>query len=187
MKKRNSFTLIEMLVTVMIVVIITAASVVSLGAAKKATNSTTGADEVKSLIDELKSYSTGPEREKATYYILIIKTSSGSTSYCNNHSISQNQYLICATTSKAIPTDLNGGFYRVRADHLQSEVDLTPSGVIIYSIRTNDGQMGYYSGTSFYFPETAGFSNADQTIGVTKDNFTKNVIINPFTGTTRFQ
>lgn len=184
MRNKKAFTLIEMLVTITIVVIIAASSVISLGMAKKNTSSTTGADELKSLIEELKSFAAGPERELASHYILIVWTSaSGSGTYCKGNTITQNQYIICATT-KETPTNLTTDFNRVRADRLPSGIVFAgPSNPIVYTVRALDGQMGY--GSTLLYPESVGFVSTEQSITITKDEFSSIVEINPLLGTVK--
>lgn len=190
MSKKRGFTLIEVLVTVTIVVIIAGASVLSLGAVKKSSSSTVEADEFKRLIEELKSYSIGPHWPDVKHYVLIIQRS-GSGTYCNRGSSDTNQlgssariqYMICSTDkSDLATTNLNDDFDRVRAGHLENDITISAPGdnPLIFNVRTFDSQLGY---RKEYFDSGA---TADLTVTITKNEFSKNIIIDPINGLVKF-
>ena len=153
-RSRRAFTLIEMLVTTGIIVIMTGVAVANLGPSTGAGNVSNASDEIKGLVDELKSYAAGPDRERAGNYVLIIQTNGGGD-YCNknvggtkNH-LNKNQYMICQTILKDISlASLDNDFNRVRAAGLNSNLTIsstvfTITNPIVINIRTYDGQTGY--------------------------------------------
>lgn len=163
-KKRKSFTLIEMLVSIFILVVMLSVATVSINTGEGNTTVTAQADEVTGLVDELKSFAYGPEREGAKHYILIIETEAGPRPYCNKdlssnpNNLTKNQYIICETDTKNIPQGyptLNGIYSRVRAGSLSKDLAITkspsfnmigPPGTvypIVINTRTYDGQTGY--------------------------------------------
>jgi len=173
--KRKSFTLIEMLVTIGILVIILGVSTISLGVGQGSSNVSSQANEIIGLVDELKSFAYGPERERAAHYVLIIQRYDSEATYCNNglssdpNKLKKNMYMICARDDKNMPspisvTALNTGFSRVRAGSLSPDLTITASGFgpggafpmgwpIVINIRTYDGQIGYrerYCDTNSY-------------------------------------
>lgn len=182
---RRAFTLIEMLVTAGIILVISTAAVMSFKPATGTTAVVNGAQEVKSLVEELKSFSVGPDRERAAHYILIIQ-SSGTGDYCNNTLNSPvnsfKQFIICSTTIKDITNaNLDTDFNRVVAGHLETNVSVSgPTNPIILNIRTYDSQMGY----DRRYPDT-GLANPseDRTITVSTSNLNKNIVINLLRGT----
>src|SRR4030043_1508391 len=157
--KKKSFTLVEMLVTIFILVVMLGVASVSLSTGRGSSTVSSQADEIIGLVDERKSFAYGPERERASDYVLIIKTSGNEEPFCNKgltskpNKLTKNQYIICSTTEKNIAgsniSDENSIFSRVRAGGLNSDLTITKStefataNVAIINIRTYDGQTGY--------------------------------------------
>ncbi|MBM2820423.1 MAG: hypothetical protein HW405_183 [Candidatus Berkelbacteria bacterium] len=207
MKKHKSFTLIEMLVTIMIVVLITSVSVLSLGSAKSAETVSTQGDELKGLIDELKSYAAGNDRDRAGNYVLIIQTSGATgTDYCNQpaaanrNSLIKNEYMICETQDKDIssytlPGSLdNSNLNRVRAGSLNSDLTIASAGFdpanptssvnpIVINIRAYDGQVGY--GLKYCDSSSTYCGPTFPTITLTKSDQTQTLTLNSILGTFR--
>lgn len=185
---RKAFTLIEMVVSVAIVAMLSVVAVVSLGPAQQSVSARTGADEVKSLLDELRSYAVGPANERAANYVLIIRLASGpAVSYCNSsgttNQIGKNGYLICYTYNKNISTaNLNSDFSRVRGGIMQSQINIsdvtglaTDSGSLVFNARTYDNQLGF---NRRYFDNGA-TSNEEIQVTDTKNTFSKKITVDP--------
>lgn len=186
--KRKSFTLIEMVVSVAIVAMLSVVAVVSLGPAQQSVSAKTGADEVKSLLDELRSYAVGPANERAANYVLIIRFSgSPPVSYCNatgtHNQIGQNGYMICYSYNKNISTaSLNSDFSRVRGGTFQAQIrvsDVTglanDSGSLVFNARTYDNQLGY---NKQYF-DSGATANEEIQVTDTKNTFSKKIMVDP--------
>lgn len=163
--KRKAFTLVEMLVTIFILVIMLGVATVSISTGKGSSTVAAQAEEIIGLVDELKSFAYGPERERATHYVLIIETTSTTpVAYCNKglssnvNTLSKNQYMICATSDKDLNYGfgvLNNGLSRVRAGSLSRDLNIIqtgftagsspwpPNAPIVINIRAYDGQTGY--------------------------------------------
>ncbi len=191
-QNRRAFTLIEMVVSVAIVAMLSVTAVVSLGPAQQSVSAKTGADEVKTLLEELRSYAVGPAQERAANYILIIRTTTGPAGhYCNaglssnpNH-LTKNSYMFCYTNNKNITaaTDLNTGFSRVRGGSFQAQINLTdltglasPSaGILVFNARTYDTQLGY---NRRYF-DSGATGNEEIQVTDIKNTFSKRITVDP--------
>lgn len=194
---KKAFTLIEMMVSVAIVAMLSIVAVVSLAPAQQSASAKTGADEVKTLLEELRSYSVGPAQERAANYILIIHLPSnpppGMLPYCNagltgNPNRLKNnalEYMICYTNKKDISTaNLNSDFSRVRGGHFEAQITLSDlSGYaksgndLIFNARTYDHMLGY---NKKYF-DSGATTNEDIQISDTQTppQFTKKITIDP--------
>lgn len=194
------------MVSVMIVVLISTVAVISLNPARQSTTTSSAADEVKSAIEELRSYAVGPHRDRVTHYVLVIKKSGTDTeSYCNgeggsNRLNAANQYMICSTFLKDISglnaAMLNNDFSKVRSGSFSGTITLsdniasipgpTPfddSHDIVLNARTYDYQLGYngkyYDGVD---PAHRVNTTTNPFITVTQGNFSKKITIDPILG-----
>lgn len=193
---KKAFTLIEMVVSVAIVAMLSVVAVVSLGPAQQSVSARTGADEVKNLLDELRSYAVGPANERAANYILIIRLASGPpVSYCNatgtNNRIGKNGYLVCYTYNKNITAaDLNSDFSRVRGGTFQSQINIsditgfaTISGSLVFNARTYDNQLGY--GRRYF--DSGATGNEEIQVTDTKNTFSKRITVDPILNLIKLQ
>ena len=186
--KKKAFTLIEMLVTTGIILVISTTAVLGFKPATGTTAVVNGAQEIKSLVEELQSFAVGPERERATHYILIIQNS-GTGNYCNNSLDSTGifkQYMICATTLKDITNaNLDTDFNRVIAGHLETNVGLNSSDITafnnayIINARTYDSQLGF----NLLYKDSTPPSLDSGNITVSSGTLTKQVNINALLNT----
>ncbi len=157
---KKGFTLIEMLVTVTLVAMLATVAVLTLSSTQLTSATKTGADEIKTLFEELRSYSVGPAQERATHYLLVISTRTDSTedNVCNaqggatNH-IGKGEYMFCYTNKQFINTattaNLNSDYYRIRSGTLDAKVNIsgpaavTVGSMLVFNARTYDYALGY--------------------------------------------
>lgn len=198
---RRAFTLIEMLVSVGIIIVIASVSVVGLSSAKSSTASSSGADEIKRLIEELKSLAAGQDGDLKYHYVLIINAGRTTQDVCNKYTgtenqISRNSYLICSSDDKILPSlslgMLNSKFTLVRGGHMEIDTELNLSftnitdtgGLRVINARSYDSQLGY--DLKYVDTLTPGPLTADGQIRVEKGNFIKTINIDYVLGNVKF-
>ena len=175
----KSFTLIEMLVTIGIVILIAAASGPALDQERNRANFNDAVQQIRDLISETQTYAFAPERNNASDYGLEMNFGSASTG-----DLDPNQYGIYARFS--------GGSSLIKTGKLQPVTISAPapinigSNILAMTFRTTDGVIGFrFPGSSqFLYYDSAGWINSSIQTQITLGGQTKTIEINNITGET---
>lgn len=193
---KKAFTIIELMVTVVIVVLIAAASGPALKSSRDRSNLDSAANQIRDLISQTQSYALAPERNIANGYVLVINDgmfNGGAENYGSptQTALSPGNYGIFSIEGATTRNLIKQGTLSILPTYDSSQgtgyQDPTTTNLFKINFRTLDGAAGciniYYT-DSGWSTSTCNPSVTYVALKITAGGLYKEVKINKITGET---